>query len=169
MIAARQMDFIGKVVRGDWSQPCKRLITACCSNKRLQGRPYYHNKDALVKNLKLLFANVQDVVIDDQGSLKNWINEASDEKYWKALVRCLLDKHAVLPDRPETWTRRSRSPRNHDNGHREQPFPPTPPRANNNSNNDSNDSNDRPPSAPRRSRVPPPQRESANREGERVT
>ena len=51
-------------------------------DKHLQGRPHYHNKDALVKNLKLLFANVQDVVIDDQGSLKNLIHEASDEKFW---------------------------------------------------------------------------------------
>ena len=170
MIAARQMDFVGKVVRGDWSQPAKRMLTASCSNIRLSGRPNYHNKDALVKNLKLLFANVHDVVIDDRGNLKDWINEASDEKYWNALVKCLLDKNATLPDRPETWTRRRRSPRNHDNANREQPFPPTPPRTSRSSNNDndSNDTeNDRPPSPPRRSRVPPPRRESANAQGER--
>ena len=102
---------------------------------------------ALVKNFKLLFANVQDVVIDDQGSLKNWINEASDEKYWCKLVKCLLNRNATIPERPGApRTRRGRSPMNHNNAHNEQLFPPTPPRSSNNSNNDSNDtSNDRPP------------------------
>ena len=112
-----------------------------------QGTPHYHNKDALVKNLKLLFANVRDVVIDDQGSLKSWIKEASDEKYWCKLIKYLLDKNVTIPERPAQWTR---SLRNHVNVHREQPFPPTPPRANNNSNNDSNDtSNDMPSNPPK--------------------
>lgn len=172
MIAARQMDFIGKVVRGDWSQPAKRMITACCANKRLPGRPYYHNKDALVKNLKLLFAKVPDVEIDDRGSLKHWINEASDENYWCALVRCLLDKDADLPNRPATWTRRRRSPRNHNSESREQPFPPTPPRANRTNSNDNNDntndtSNDRPPTPPRRHRAQRPRNNSTNSDEDR--
>jgi len=74
MVAARQMDFIGKVCRGKWNLPTKRLITACCSQKRLAQRPNFHNKNSIVKNLKLLFVDVQDVVIDDQGSLKDWID-----------------------------------------------------------------------------------------------
>ena len=37
MIAARQMDFVGKVVQGDWSQPVKRMLVASCSNIRLSG------------------------------------------------------------------------------------------------------------------------------------
>ena len=127
MIAARQMDFLGKVVRSSWLFPAKRMITACCSNKRLRGRPHYHNKDALVKNLKLLFANVPDVVIDDRGSVKDWIEEASNKQYWQQLVRCLIDKRAEIPQRPENWTRRRRSPRNHDQERAEQ-FPPTSPR-----------------------------------------
>ena len=78
----------------DISSSCIR--TANCCNICLSGRPNYHNKDAPVKNLKLLqFASVQDVVIDNRGNLKNWINEASDEKYWNALVKCLLDKNAT--------------------------------------------------------------------------
>ena len=82
MIAARQMRFIGKVVRGPWSRPAKRMLTACCANIRLAQRPNFHNKDLLVKNLKLLFANVHDVDIDNQGSMKEWINEVMDEEYW---------------------------------------------------------------------------------------
>jgi hypothetical protein len=164
MIAARQMDFIGKVSRGDWSQPAKRMITACCTNKRLAQRPNFHNKDALVKNLKLLFAPVSDVVIDDRGSLKDWINEVSDETYWTKLVRCLLDRDADLPKRPAHWTHRRRSPRNHDRDREEQPFPPTPPRPRRNERNNSQNAD--PPSPPRR-RVPPPRRESTNANAER--
>ena len=37
MIAARHMDFVGKVVQGDWSQPAKRMLVASCSNIRLSG------------------------------------------------------------------------------------------------------------------------------------
>jgi len=182
MIAARQMDFIGKVVRGDWSQPAKRMITACCHNTRLAQRPHYHNKDSLVKNLKLLFAQVDDVEIDHQGSLKHWINEASDEQYWTSLVRCLIDRHAKLPERPEHWTRRRRSPRNHNNNSHEWAFPPTPPRHSSSSRNHSSSSQDSesqdsgpqdsheqensPPSPPRRSRVPPPRRERTSEENE---
>ena len=130
MIAARQMRFIGKVVRGPWSRPAKRMLTACCANIRLAQRPNFHNKDLLVKNLKLLFANVHDVEIDNQGSMKEWINEVMDEEYWNQLVECLTDKFAELPERPETWRRRRRSPRGHEESRREQPWPPTPPRQN---------------------------------------
>ena len=124
------MDFLGKVVRDPWCHPAKRMIIACCSHKRLRGRPNYHNKDAMVKNLKLLFVKVNDVVIDDKGRINDWINEASNEKYWNLLVKCLLDKESDLPERPAEWPRRRRSPRNHDSSsNAEQPFPPTPPRA----------------------------------------
>ena len=159
MIAARQMRFIGKVVRGPWSRPAKRMLTACCTNTRLAQRPNFHNKDLLVKNLKLLFANVHDVEIDNQGSMKEWINEVMDEEYWNQLVECLTDKFAELPERPETWTRRRRSPRGHEGSRREPPFPPTPPRRQRQSEEESPS----PPSPPRRRRrVPPPQRPAGN-------
>ena len=65
-----------------------------------------------MKNLKLLFADVTDVVIDDRGSIKYWINEASEEQYWNQLVKRLLDRDTDLPERPAEWTHRRRSPRN---------------------------------------------------------
>ena len=52
MIAARQMRFIGKVVRGPWSRPAKRMLTACCANIRLAQRPNFHNKCLLVSKLE---------------------------------------------------------------------------------------------------------------------
>ena len=77
--------------------------------------------------------------IDRYGSLKDWINEASDEKYWNALVQCLLHSDAPLPERPPTWgptpRRSTRVPpppaspptdRNHD--HPDAGQPATPPR-----------------------------------------
>jgi len=158
MIAARQMDFVGKMVRGP-DRPTKSMLTACCPNTRLPQRPQFHNKDALVKNLKLLFGQVHDVTIDDQGSMKDWINEVMCEEYWNGLVRCLLDKSAELPERPATWTRRRRSPRNHENSDYQHPF-------NDDTSQDdsSNQHDDRPPSPPRRSRVPPRRRREEERQ-----
>jgi hypothetical protein len=34
MIAARQTDFIGKMIRGPPDQPSRNMITACCSHKQ---------------------------------------------------------------------------------------------------------------------------------------
>jgi hypothetical protein len=67
-----------------------------------------------VRNLRLLFSQIPDVVINDYGSVKDWFKEASHESYWTALVRHLLDKHAPLPARPTVWPLpRRRSPRGH--------------------------------------------------------
>ncbi len=58
MIAARQLGFLGKVVRGPHDAPARRMLTACCQHKRKRGRPYLHNKDVIVRNLCLLFAQI---------------------------------------------------------------------------------------------------------------
>jgi hypothetical protein len=76
MIAARQMDFIGKIVRASPDRPAQQMLTACCDNIGPVGRPFLHTKDYIIKNLRLLFANVPEVTIDDFGSLKSWIREA---------------------------------------------------------------------------------------------
>jgi hypothetical protein len=90
------------------------MLTACCHHKPKRGRPYLHNKDVIVQNLCLLFARIPEVVIDDYGSVKDWYKEATHESYWKALVRCLLDKQAPLPPRPTEWPPpRQHSPRGH--------------------------------------------------------
>ena len=57
------------------------MLTACCDNIRPVGRLFLHTKDYIIKNLRLLFANVPEVTIDDFGSLKSWIREALHEKY----------------------------------------------------------------------------------------
>jgi hypothetical protein len=90
------------------------MLTACCQHKRKHGRPYLYNKDIIVRNLRLLFSQIPEVVIDDYGSVKDWFKEASHESYWTALVRCLLDKQAPLPTRPTEWPPpRQRSPCGH--------------------------------------------------------
>ncbi len=103
MIAARQLGFLGKVVPGPHDTPARRMLTACCQHKRKRGRPYFHNKDVIVRNLLLLFARIPEVVIDDYGSVKDWFKDASHESYWTALLRCLLDKQAPVPPRPTEW------------------------------------------------------------------
>ena len=59
----------------------RRMLTACCQHKCKCGRPYLHNKDVIVQNLRLLFAQIPEVVIDDYGSVKDWFKEASHESY----------------------------------------------------------------------------------------
>jgi hypothetical protein len=127
MIAARQLGFLDKMIHGPHDRPAQQMLTAYCDNVRRVGCPFLHNKDYIVKSLCLLFANVPEVTIDDYDSLKHWIREALDEKYWNNLIACLLDRQASIPPRPNKWPRPS--PRNHDaplpNQH---PFPPTHPR-----------------------------------------
>jgi hypothetical protein len=131
MIAAHQLNFLGKTTRGPQDHPAQQMLTTCCDNVRQVGRPILHNKDYIVKNLHLLFATVPEVTINDYGSLKHWIREALDEKYWNNLIACLLDQQASIPPRPDKWPQPRCSPRNYDappsNPH---PFPPTPPKPN---------------------------------------
>ena len=128
MIAVRQMDFIGKIVRAPPDCPAQQMLTACCDNICPAGRPFLHTKDYIIKNLHLLFANVPEVTIDNFGSLKSWIQDALHEKYWTQLVDCFTNRHASLPPRPDNWQRPRRSPRNHDAPPQaQQPLPPTPP------------------------------------------
>ena len=70
MIAARQMDFIGGAICAPPARPAQRMRTTCCDNTRLVGRPFLHNKEHIVKNLRLLFSEVPEVTINDFGSLK---------------------------------------------------------------------------------------------------
>jgi hypothetical protein len=105
MIAMRQLDFIGKAIRGAPNRSARSLIAACCAHKRLVGCPFLHNKDAIVKNLCLLSANVPEVIIDDTGSLKSWIQEDLHEAYWNQLVQSLLHCKEELPAHPTEWPR----------------------------------------------------------------
>jgi len=103
MIASRQADFIGKMIRGPPDRPSRNMITACCDHKRRVGRPQTTGKNFMVENLRLLFQDVNTVYIDRFGSLRDWINEANDEYYWEQLVKRLLHPDTPLPERPETW------------------------------------------------------------------
>ena len=103
MIAARQLGFIGRVIRGPYDSPARRMLTACCQHKRKIGRPYLHNKDVIVRHIRLLFARVPEVIIDDYGSIRDWHREASNKEYWEQLIECLLAPRMPLPTRPTSW------------------------------------------------------------------
>jgi hypothetical protein len=77
MIAARQTDFIGKMMCGPPDWPSLNMITACCDHKQQVGRPQTTGKIFMVENLRLLFRDVNTVHINRFGSLWDWINEAS--------------------------------------------------------------------------------------------
>ena len=112
MIAAKQLGFSGEVVHGPHDAPA--CCMDCCYHKHKHGRPYLHNKDIIVQNLSLLFARIPKVVIDDYGSVKDWFKEASHKTYWTALMRCRLEKQAILPAIPTEWPLpRQQSPQGH--------------------------------------------------------
>ena len=109
-----------------------------------------------MQNLRLLFAQIPEVVIDDYGSVKDWFKEASHESYWTALVRHLLDIQAPLPARPTEWPLpRRRSPRGHQSSSVPQDDTNS---AESTEDNSSNDNTEPPPipSPPRRRPPPPP-------------
>ncbi len=74
MIAARQLDFIGKTVHGPSDRPAQQMLTASCDTVCQFGCPFLHTKDYIVENLSLLFANVPEVTID-----KIWLPQALDK------------------------------------------------------------------------------------------
>ena len=71
MIAAQQLDFIGKVIQGQHNQPVRRMITSCCNQNRRADRPQTTGKNFIVKNLRLLFNDIPVTHIDHFGSLKH--------------------------------------------------------------------------------------------------
>ena len=71
MIAARQMDFVGKMIRGPPDRPSRNMIMACCDHKRRVGRPQTTGKNFMVENLRLLFQDIPTVQIDRHGSLRS--------------------------------------------------------------------------------------------------
>jgi len=156
MIAARQMDFVGKMIRGPPDRPSRNMITACCDHKRRVGHPQTTGKNFMAENLRLLFQDIPTVQIDRFGSLRNWIHEASNKKYWCQLVERLLHPSTALPDRPDDWAPLpSWQARRAAAGHRQTNDP-------HDSNDDTfedatgNDQHTPPPSPPPRPRRPPP-------------
>jgi hypothetical protein len=58
MIAAQQMDFIGKMIHGPPNRPSCNMITACCNQKLHVGRPQTTGKNFMVENFRLLLQDV---------------------------------------------------------------------------------------------------------------
>jgi hypothetical protein len=76
---------------------------ACCDHKCRVGRPQTTGKNLMVENLCLLFRDIPTVQINRHGSLRSWIHEASNEKYWYQLVDPLLHPATPVPERPADW------------------------------------------------------------------
>jgi hypothetical protein len=100
MIAAWQMDFVGKMIRGLPDCPSHNMITACCDHKGQVGQPQTTGKNLMVENLCHLFHDVPTLQIDRYGSLRTWIHEASNKKYWCQLVDQLIHPSMLFQDQP---------------------------------------------------------------------
>ena len=87
IIAVRQKNIIGKLFQDPSSErPPKMMLIAGFNHSRPEqgGCPQYHNKDTLVSNLYHLFNKLHEVHIYTRNeTLKDWINQTSDERYRK--------------------------------------------------------------------------------------
>jgi hypothetical protein len=158
MIATRQLQFIGKIVREEDSSNPKQLLFAWVNNKRRSGRPLTSNKISIVKSLQLLYPDdtIEDIIgnviviqtnMDKVGSLKYWLADALNKKKWQWLI----DSRLRCPHRniPEPTNLNEPPPNPTDDS-----IPPTPPRR----------SNQRPPPSPRpQNPLPSPPRNNRNR------
>ena len=103
MIAAGQMDFVGRMTIGPLDRPSCNMIMVCCDHNRWVGRPQAMGKNFMVKNVCLLFQDIPTIHIDRYGFLCSWIHESSDKKYWCQLVDQLLYPDTLVPERPADW------------------------------------------------------------------
>ena len=70
MIAARQLDYIEKLIQGPHDQPARRMIMSCCNKTGQVGRPQTTEKKLHRKNLPLLLKDIPRKFIDLYGFLK---------------------------------------------------------------------------------------------------
>ena len=148
MIAARQLQFLGKLVRSEDSSIPKQLLTAWVNHKRLPGSVLTTTKSSYVKSLQMLYPKNTYCIDEDSGkkaplvthmdrfgSLKYWFEDAIDEKRWQ----CMIDSKLHFPhcDIPEPTKNNTGSPPppsspNAAPPQDEQPPPTPPPRNQNN-------------------------------------
>ncbi len=57
MIAAHQLDFLGKTSRGRHYRPTQQMPTSCCDIVRQIERPFLHNKDHIVKTQRTFLSS----------------------------------------------------------------------------------------------------------------
>jgi hypothetical protein len=129
MIAARQLNYIGKVIRHPNPEHLpKQLLPAWVNNKRPQGGVLTTNKKSLVKALNLLYSSNSKTNpfdgaanrMDKKGSIELWLDDALDEARWNWLIDCQLRRPHLKINEP-TNNGQSNN-RNHHHG-----TPPSPP------------------------------------------
>ena len=118
MIAARQLSYLGKMVRnhGDDHLP-KQFLTAWVNNPRPRGQPLYTNEKSLINSLNHILPSLPEEPDADpkslemrhwkrvreerkNGKLSEWIQDAYDEKYWEWLIDTkpkLRKPHIYIP------------------------------------------------------------------------
>ena len=129
------------------------MLSASCDNLKTEqgGWPQYNIKDTLLRNLCFLFKRVHGVHINPwNGTLKDFINKASDITYCNQLILCLLQPSKKISSHIETWNIQRQSINNLNKTNNEPP-PTTPPHWR----------KEYPPPSPTppHTRLPPPRRE----------
>ncbi len=67
MIASRQADFIGKMIRGPPDRPSRNMITACCNHKRRVGQPQTTGKNLLLRTCTCCFKMLTQLTLTASG------------------------------------------------------------------------------------------------------
>ena len=168
MIASRQLQFLGKIVRSEDSSIPKQLLTAWVNHKRLPGGVLTTTKNSYVKSLQMLYPkNIYrkdddtgkkvpvEIHMDRFGSLKYWIDDAMDKRRWHWMIDSKLRfPHRDLPEPTTNNSNQSPPPPNFNSDpppQDDQP-PPTPPQRNN---NNRGRRRNHPPSPPPNNPLPP--------------
>ena len=116
LVDIRTMGFLGTIVRANIDHPPRQILIAFIPNTRHVGRPLKSNKESMWESLQRLMNDVPEICIDDQGSLKDWYNDALDDLFFKKLIDHLRDPNVPIPERPNRDAnfnpRRSRRTRN---------------------------------------------------------
>ncbi len=99
MIAARQMSYMGKIIRHHNPEHIpKQLLTAWVNNPRPKRGVLFTNRKSLVNSLNMLYRpkdlneDAPHPNLNKNGKLKQWYDDAHDEKYWEWKIDDILRK-----------------------------------------------------------------------------
>ena len=115
-IALRQLTYLGKIFRKEYSYIPTRLLTVWCDHPRKVVRPILTNNQCMLRNIHQVIPNV-----DAYGAMSTWVFNALDAQHWNDLLNTLRQSSFKQPENdpntpqenyapPQEQTRRSPTP-----------------------------------------------------------
>lgn len=91
--------------------PVNQLLTICYASTREKERPHMHLKNSIVKNMYVYFKKTK-AQINKNGSMKDYLKEASKKRYRTGLISCFIDPSNPSPSQLLEYNSRRYSKRN---------------------------------------------------------